>query len=146
MECPMITKSQAENLGHGNTVHYGRCSCYIGPRGSVTLNVTAYRVNGKCKTWKTRPDEFRLPLKRGLYEYADMTNYTADSFHLPADCPLNDPTHSTVDYSVHRARYANSTFVRGPHGDWIVEVKYDGGQWKARELDSCGRFVRVLYA
>jgi len=24
------------------------------------------RVNGKCKTWKTRPEEFQLPVKYGL--------------------------------------------------------------------------------
>ncbi len=24
------------------------------------------RVNGKCKTWKTRPMEFKLPVKHGL--------------------------------------------------------------------------------
>lgn len=24
------------------------------------------RVNGKCKTWKTRPNEFQLPVKYGL--------------------------------------------------------------------------------
>ena len=27
------------------------------------------RSNGKCKTWKTRPAEFRLPVKHGLYDY-----------------------------------------------------------------------------
>lgn len=34
------------------------------------------RVNGKCKTWKTRPDEFKLPVKYGLREcfYIDQTN------------------------------------------------------------------------
>ena len=34
------------------------------------------RVNGKCKTWKTRPDEFRLPVKHGLYThfYIDKGN------------------------------------------------------------------------
>jgi hypothetical protein len=34
------------------------------------------RVNGRCKTWKTRPDDFRLPMKHGLYEcfYVDETN------------------------------------------------------------------------
>lgn len=26
------------------------------------------RANGKCKTWKTRPDDFRLPVKYGLKE------------------------------------------------------------------------------
>lgn len=25
------------------------------------------RATGKCKTWKTRPDEFKLPVKYGLY-------------------------------------------------------------------------------
>lgn len=25
------------------------------------------RVNGKCKTWKTRPNDFKLPVKHGLY-------------------------------------------------------------------------------
>lgn len=34
------------------------------------------RVNGKCKIWKTRPAEFRLPVKYGLKEcfYIDETN------------------------------------------------------------------------
>lgn len=24
------------------------------------------RVNGRCQTWKTRPDDFKLPVKYGL--------------------------------------------------------------------------------
>lgn len=34
------------------------------------------RVNGKCKTWKTWPDEFRLPVKYGLKScfYIDNSN------------------------------------------------------------------------
>lgn len=34
------------------------------------------RVNGKCKTWKTRPNEFRLPVKHGLRDcfYIDQSN------------------------------------------------------------------------
>jgi hypothetical protein len=34
------------------------------------------RVNGKCKVWKTRPAEFRLPVKYGLKQcfYIDHTN------------------------------------------------------------------------
>ena len=27
------------------------------------------RRNGKTKTWKTRPAEFKIPVKRGMYEY-----------------------------------------------------------------------------
>lgn len=36
------------------------------------------RVNGKCKTWKTRPTEFRLPVKHGLRNcfYIDENNAT----------------------------------------------------------------------
>lgn len=35
-----------------------------------------WRVNGKIRTWKTRPNEFRVPVKRGLWEfgYIDHTN------------------------------------------------------------------------
>ena len=34
------------------------------------------RATGKCKVWKTRPSEFRLPVKRGLREsfYIDNDN------------------------------------------------------------------------
>ena len=28
------------------------------------------KVNGKPKTWKTRPDDVDIPIKYGLYEYA----------------------------------------------------------------------------
>jgi hypothetical protein len=33
--------------------------------------------NGKNKTWKTRPTEFKIPVKRGLkeYGYIDQDNY-----------------------------------------------------------------------
>lgn len=43
---------------------------------TVGAKVYTARVNGKCKTWKTRPDEFRLPMKYGLYEcfYIDNSN------------------------------------------------------------------------
>lgn len=34
------------------------------------------RVNGACKTWKTRPNEYRLPVKYGLRDcfYIDESN------------------------------------------------------------------------
>lgn len=31
------------------------------------------RRNGKTQTWKTRPDEFRIPVKYGLYDYYNIT-------------------------------------------------------------------------
>jgi len=35
------------------------------------------RVNGACKTWKTRPTEFRLPVKYGLYGHFYITQDNA---------------------------------------------------------------------
>lgn len=35
------------------------------------------RRNGKTKTWKTRPDEFSIPVKHGLYTYGQITHETA---------------------------------------------------------------------
>lgn len=41
-----------------------------------------WRVNGKCKTWKTRPDEFKLPIKHGLWTYGYLTHENAHLFDL----------------------------------------------------------------
>jgi len=30
------------------------------------------KINGKPKTWKTRPDDVSVPIKYGLYEYATI--------------------------------------------------------------------------
>ena len=55
----MITKDQAINLYTGATLYH-----------LVERNAdgTALRVrkNGKVKTWKSRPDEWRMPVKYGL--------------------------------------------------------------------------------
>lgn len=40
------------------------------------------RVNGACKTWKTRPDEFRLPVKYGLKTCFYITESNADEWNL----------------------------------------------------------------
>lgn len=31
------------------------------------------RRNGRAQTWKTRPDDFRVPIKHGLYSYGVIT-------------------------------------------------------------------------
>ena len=71
----MITKQQAVNSHYRQEFHH------------VTLKnadgtPVRCRVNGKCKTWKTRPTEFRLPVKYGLRQcfYIDETN--ADEWTL----------------------------------------------------------------
>jgi len=32
------------------------------------------RRNGNTQTWKRKPDEFRIPVKYGLYEYYNITD------------------------------------------------------------------------
>ena len=85
----MITKSLARELGYGQELHYGPCTRKIGPRGGVTETIERWRVSGRCKTWKTRPDEFEVPIKHGLRTSTYLTHRNADQFHLEADCPLH---------------------------------------------------------
>lgn len=39
-----------------------------------------WRRNGATKTWKTRPNEFRIPIKRGLREYGYIDQRNASEF------------------------------------------------------------------
>jgi hypothetical protein len=84
----MITKLHAMNLAVGTELHYGTCQKHVGVRGGVKLNITRVRVSGQCKTWKTRPNEFRLPIKYGLYDSWAIDQYNGVNFHLPSDCPI----------------------------------------------------------
>lgn len=46
-----------------------------------------WRRNGETQTWKTRPDDFRTPIKHGLYRYGQLTQDNASLVHTEADCP-----------------------------------------------------------
>lgn len=87
----MVTKEQLFNADGMVHLHYTgkhRCSKTVGPRGGVTVNVTEVRQSGSIKTWKTRPNDFHMPVKYGLREswYVDQDN--AKDFHLASECPL----------------------------------------------------------
>ncbi len=84
----MITREQALQLRHGDELHYGVCQKITGPRGGVTYKIERWRVNGKVKTWKTRPDEFVVPIKHGLRDCHYLTDVNAHNFHLATDCPV----------------------------------------------------------
>ena len=58
-----ITVNQAKNLVSGNIVFTK------GPKG----HPQKWKVTGKPKTWKTRPDEVKVPVKFGLYSCAYIT-------------------------------------------------------------------------
>jgi hypothetical protein len=69
----MVTKEQAVNA------HYRQEFYHISLKNSDGTPVRC-RVNGKCKTWKTRPDEFRLPVKYGLYDCFYIDHHNADEW------------------------------------------------------------------
>lgn len=52
----------------------------------------SYRRNGKTQLWKTRPDDFRIPVKRGLYEYGEITPHNMDliTIERPASIPKKE--------------------------------------------------------
>lgn len=81
----MVTKEQALSA---DVFHYGECSRSTGPRGGERVHVEQWRRNGSTQTWKTRPDEFRVPIKYGMRSYSQLTDYNASEFHAEADCPL----------------------------------------------------------
>lgn len=83
----MVTKDQAMTC---DEFHYGTCTRTVEPRGGVTERVEHWRRNGRTITWKTRPDEFRLPVKYGMRGYGDIHHGNADQFHVAGECPIRE--------------------------------------------------------
>jgi len=69
----MVTKEQAVKSTHRQEFHY------VSLKDSRNEPVRC-RVNGKCKTWKTRPNDFKLPVKHGLYDYFYIDNHNANEW------------------------------------------------------------------
>lgn len=38
------------------------------------------RTSGRVKTWKTRPGEFRVPVKYGLHTHGEITHHTMSNW------------------------------------------------------------------
>ncbi len=62
----MITRKEVNNLKHGDILYH-----VINRNADGTPQ--RWRVNGNLKTWKTRPDEFKLPIKNGLWNCSYLT-------------------------------------------------------------------------
>lgn len=84
----MITKEQAMALSYGATIHRNGCNLTVGPRGGITVRIEEWRKSGQVKLWKTRPSDFRMPIKYGLYQSNYLDHNNACYFHLPENCPL----------------------------------------------------------
>lgn len=74
----MLMKQQAMSLPHGFVLHH----VYHKNGDGTPLRV---RVSGRCLTWKTRPQEWRLPVKYGLYVYGAVTHLNACLWCVPGE-------------------------------------------------------------
>ena len=94
----MITKQQALDE---KEFHAGSCMRFIGPRGGIFEDVTVWRRNGQTKLWKRSPNRFSVPIHFGAYvsawAHSYITQETAYMYHVPSECPLNDPNFVTID-------------------------------------------------
>lgn len=73
----MITKQQAVSASAFHEEH------------EPGAKVFRWRRNGTTQTWKTRPSEFRVPVKYGIRSYGNITEVNAGDFHTEEDCPDN---------------------------------------------------------
>ncbi len=71
----MINKKQALKLNHGRVIYHKKL------RNADGSAVRA-RVNGMCKTWKTRPTEFQIPMVHGLKDYFYLSHHNAGEWSL----------------------------------------------------------------
>ena len=61
-----MTVAEVKSLQRGN-----HCLCFTGSFGRNRLTGLVHvKINGKPKTWKTRPADATIPIKYGLHEYA----------------------------------------------------------------------------
>ena len=72
----MITLEQAKALKYGDTLHH-----------SINKNADGtpqrWRVIGKPRTWKTRPNEVQVPIKSGLKCFGHLTEDTLNLVEMP---------------------------------------------------------------
>lgn len=78
-----LTLERAKRLRYGQTLYH---RIYRNADGSPQR----WRVNGKPRTWVTRPDEVVIPVKRGLYEYAHVNEHDLDDYALTEASALED--------------------------------------------------------
>lgn len=114
----MITLEEAKQLDCGTTIY---SVLYHNADGTAQR----FKVNGRPKTWKTRPDEVWVPLKRGLHEYGYLNEGNLDEFSLRKPVFI---THNQIDdlfdSATHQADYLIGLYrlVYSPYWDEIKKV------------------------
>ena len=87
-----LTKEDAVSKNEFHLTHVeGRDGCRkIQKPRSTQKRIVQVRRNGRTKTWKTRPNEWRIPVVYGLKGYFQIRQYDAGDFHTPDHCPVKD--------------------------------------------------------
>jgi hypothetical protein len=81
----MITRDQAIAMGGtGKTLYHYKLR-------NADKSALRARVNGKIKLWKTRPNEFSLPIKHGLRDCGYLTQDNAHEWFTFDPTELNLP-------------------------------------------------------
>ena len=88
----MLTKEECINAYYRQTFYH------ISEKDSRGFPVQC-RVNGKCKTWKTRPNEFRLPVKYGLKQCFYITESNNQEWCSSMEGPLLHPLKKHDDWT-----------------------------------------------
>jgi len=97
----MITKEMAMQLELGQILYH---KDYRNSDGSPER----WRVNGQCKIWKTRPKEFRLPIKWGLKTGGYLDQTCPNNFFVNEDEALG----RTMQYRLLKALWnADSKYI-----------------------------------
>jgi hypothetical protein len=96
----VVSKEDAIKLGEGwsATVYHG--TARYASRGKQVGGPVQGRVNGKCKTWKTRPMEFRLPLKVGFRGFSEITEGNCHEWYLTEEEALKHNGNTDVSNQV----------------------------------------------
>lgn len=88
-----ITKEQAVTLSYREVLEHKT-------KSNADGTPMRCRVNGKCKTWKTRPEDYRLPVKYGMYQCFYITPENAEEWYQPITDPgrPGDPPYGLLQH------------------------------------------------
>lgn len=91
----MITKDATLTLTCGTVLYH---------RTARNADGTALRcrVSGACKVWKTRPEDFRLPVKHGLRHSLYLTPANAEDWLLSDPTADTPPAGDTAGWLIHQ--------------------------------------------
>lgn len=130
----MLTKEQAQFIAY-------RAELAHATEKDSRGNPRICRVNGKCQTWKTRPLEFSLPVKQGLYATGYITQDNAKDWTPVSEVKIVYSVGTRVrsyDFPGDTACYIEG-IVDGYGGDVFpsdshYRIKSERRVWEGREV------------